>query len=694
MNILYLSTQYPGFGGAATEAYETIKRLRKLGHGVTGIFVDHCGHCPRGRGCGRPDVETWADPDRIGGIIGMKFCEQERIKNIVNGSKHRQAAWDVVVGKNYLAAQWAALARCPSVYITSGIDYISLIGKEAVTIAEAPPAGGYDLRAMSAVKAIICHSTLDAQLIAKTFPKELFGKIYSKVVFTPNIAVRSDADRNRVPYSNRQYDLCFSASNWDRTMKNVGLALGVCRQIPEKQIVVCGMNFRSDQKNVNTVGLLSHSQMLRIMENSRVVAIPSLYDPSPNLYAEAIACGCNVVVNKNVGNIEGHPKGLIAKSLNVADFLETVNYALSLESQEIYNYLSAEDAAVQLADALSDIAKSNGKSIFGLPSNVISALPKKAKPVDALPENLVRLLKCSCGSHMIQDGCTVKCCSCKFKAKIDRGVVDFTSNDAYVESFSNEWDKNRFTQVDSHGFKSGYQGEVNSEISFGRKTMLSERELAGKIFIDGGCGVGRYAEVAIKKGGWLVCADLSQAVYHCASLMKENGVSDRVLCIKGSLDNLPIADNAVDGAFSIGVIHHTANPLKTMKELHRVIKPAGVMAGWVYQKYASYGSPERDKVRKFTTDPKNFDWVWKFAQMAPTLRDLWSKDRNIWCQFAQVMGISTSTNDAECVLDTFDWLTPTYQYQYTKEEFYNILSLAGFRAIQMGDLPVNFKAVK
>ena len=72
--ILITSTQYPSFGGAATNSYEIIKYLRKQGYHVAGIFIQ-AGNCI-------------VDPDKIGGIYQ---CERVNMMDFYIDSKNIKA---------------------------------------------------------------------------------------------------------------------------------------------------------------------------------------------------------------------------------------------------------------------------------------------------------------------------------------------------------------------------------------------------------------------------------------------------------------------------------------------------------------------------------------------------------------------------------------------------------------------------
>ncbi len=72
-----------------------------------------------------------------------------------------------------------------------------------------------------------------------------------------------------------------------------------------------------------------------------------------------------------------------------------------------------------------------------------------------------------------------------------------------------------------------------------------------------GCVSGRFIDVVRKKGGVGIGVDFSSAVEAAAHNFKKD--DDVCICQTDAL-NLPIQKNCVDGAFSIGVLHHSPQP--------------------------------------------------------------------------------------------------------------------------------------
>jgi len=131
-----------------------------------------------------------------------------------------------------------------------------------------------------------------------------------------------------------------------------------------------------------------------------------------------------------------------------------------------------------------------------------------------MKESLLETLVCpSCKGDLIIHTCknTTEIeegtlhCVCGRYYPIVSSIPRFVEDDAYVKSFSMEWNIHPKTQLDNSS------SDV-SEKDFTRKTGLSNEDVEGKLVLDVGCGMGRFMDVIEKWGGEVVGVDLSCAV--------------------------------------------------------------------------------------------------------------------------------------------------------------------------------------
>jgi len=100
-----------------------------------------------------------------------------------------------------------------------------------------------------------------------------------------------------------------------------------------------------------------------------------------------------------------------------------------------------------------------------------------------------------------------------------------------------------------------------------------------KTVLDGGCGSGRFTRAASGFGARLVVGvDLSDAVELAFERTRH---LENVLIVQGDMLHLPLR-RVFDYAFSIGVLHHTADPRAAFLEMSAKVVRGGGVSAWVY----------------------------------------------------------------------------------------------------------------
>jgi SAM-dependent methyltransferase len=162
---------------------------------------------------------------------------------------------------------------------------------------------------------------------------------------------------------------------------------------------------------------------------------------------------------------------------------------------------------------------------------------------------------------------------------IANGVLDFlsTSPTDYCENFGEQWNRFRRIQLDSVSSKS------ISRDRFLAETGWTAEEIKGKVLLDAGCGAGRFAEIALECGARVVAVDLSVAAVACRTTLDRFDPND-YLVLRADLFDLPLREHVFDGIYSLGVLHHTPDPLRGIDELVRFLKPSARLATWIYER--------------------------------------------------------------------------------------------------------------
>jgi ubiquinone/menaquinone biosynthesis C-methylase UbiE len=120
--------------------------------------------------------------------------------------------------------------------------------------------------------------------------------------------------------------------------------------------------------------------------------------------------------------------------------------------------------------------------------------------------------------------------------------------------------------------------------------------LDGKDVLEVGCGSGIAAQMFAEAGADLTAVDLTPwAVDTTRARLAAFGLDGTVQEADG--ENLPFADASFDLVFSWGVIHHSSNMERALRELVRVCRPGGKVVLMVYNRrslfYAAYKGFQR-----------------------------------------------------------------------------------------------------
>lgn len=107
--------------------------------------------------------------------------------------------------------------------------------------------------------------------------------------------------------------------------------------------------------------------------------------------------------------------------------------------------------------------------------------------------------------------------------------------------------------------------------------------LAGKDVLEIGCGLGFHTELMIRAGGKVISADLSEsAVIATQARLRIKQLPGSVL--QGDAEDLPFPTNSFDLVWSWGVIHHSTRTGRVVREIGRVLRPAGECRLMVYNR--------------------------------------------------------------------------------------------------------------
>lgn len=274
-------------------------------------------------------------------------------------------------------------------------------------------------------------------------------------------------------------------------------------------------------------------------------------------------------------------------------------------------------------------------------------------------------------------------CGCGEDYNIKGGIPRFVKTDEYVWSFSFEWKVHKDTQLDSCNRDALSENQMKERLDF------DLADLKGKLVLDAGCGVGRFAEVAAKYGAEVVCADLSYAV---ESAYKNIGKLKNIHIIQADIFKLPLKPAIFDLVYSYGVLHHTPDAKLAFSAIVKFVRPQGKISIFVYSSYNKAIVYSSRFWRAFTTRmPKRLLYYLSFISVPLYYLYKIPLIGNIG---KMVFVIPMYKDWRLRILDTFDWYSPKYQSKHTHWEVFKWFQDNGIRDIKIYPNEVTMSGVK
>lgn len=250
----------------------------------------------------------------------------------------------------------------------------------------------------------------------------------------------------------------------------------------------------------------------------------------------------------------------------------------------------------------------------------------------------------------------------------------------YATAFGLQWNTHALTQIDTRQHN-------HSAKRFWGETGFRPEKIANALVLDGGCGSGRFTEVAASAGGRVVAVDISEAVEAC---YKNHRDRPDVAVVQASLLELPLARKTFDFVFTIGVIQHTPEPLKALYCVADCAKVGGEAGVSWYKKYWYTRLHQKYILRPFFDgwdEHRLYKFVcWYVPKLLPVSRffgrvlpasildRIFPVANRDW-----VDGLTVQEKLEWAILDTYDWFNPKYDLPQKWKDVESTMEKLGFR---------------
>lgn len=278
------------------------------------------------------------------------------------------------------------------------------------------------------------------------------------------------------------------------------------------------------------------------------------------------------------------------------------------------------------------------------------------------------------------------CCkSCGMRFEIARGVPRFVSLDNYAKSFGFQWNHFSKTQLDS------YSGVGISK----RRILETTRwpsDMTGIVILEAGSGAGRFTEVMLDAGAFVVSCDYSTAV---DANFNNNGRHRNLHLFQGDIFNLPLKP-LFDKVLCVGVLQHTPDPERAFISLTKQVRPGGELVVDIYPRRLDMFLHWKYLLRPLTRHlPKA--WLFRvleavvpaFIPLARSLRKIGGRAGARLVPIIEYshLGLPTRLNEQWALLDTFDMYSPMHDHPQTQDALRRWYVDCGFQDVQVHNGP-------
>lgn len=267
-------------------------------------------------------------------------------------------------------------------------------------------------------------------------------------------------------------------------------------------------------------------------------------------------------------------------------------------------------------------------------------------------------------------------------------------------AFSEKWGAmQQGTPDGAEGWKQTQQAWYLDLYGFGSEDELAAFTRSRHAILDAGCGVGYKAAwlAGLAPNTLVVAMDYSDAIHIAAQRYRD---VPNLMFVRGDIAKTPFRDGAFDFISCDQVLHHTEDPPATLREFHRIAEQDCVLNTYVYARKALPRELLDEHFRSAAAGLSH-QQLWELSEQLTQLGRVLSElrltvdipaipllgikggpqdlQRFIYWNFAKCFWNETFGHAAS-VATNFDWYAPAIAHRYSRDEFLQMCSDAGWRS--------------
>jgi ubiquinone/menaquinone biosynthesis C-methylase UbiE len=208
------------------------------------------------------------------------------------------------------------------------------------------------------------------------------------------------------------------------------------------------------------------------------------------------------------------------------------------------------------------------------------------------------------------------------QSNIKRRVQNFWQNSPCDSWFTDKQPGTSafYRSLDEHRYK------VHSRL----KSAIGFEKVRGLRVLEIGCGCGSEGECFARAGAHYTALDLTNAAVSLTQKRFQLANLDGRF-VQGDAEDMPFADGSFDLVYSHGVLHHTPDTARAIREVHRVLSPGGRAVIMLYYRDSFNYQVNLRVVRRLRTCLLRTEMGLKLAQT------IWKEPREVLQRHAELI---------------------------------------------------------